>query len=268
MYRRSIVEVRYRSLEKLVKIKLNNNKFNTMAKEKVNGLMINSRMKSSGVTFYSRGGKLIARTATSDQPIRRTRSQFAARQQLAHSCRLWSTLKWAGEPMFPAAPSAYARFRTLMRKTPVVFLPQHGNLANATLLLPGIPVSDGVLPTVEQQLGSVADAAALLTNLRRKDVRRDDTLVLFTFEQSDTNGMPMVTASRREVSVKELTDTANGLALVGEEFDNQMKGWALVHVHGDTCSSQTVVTRCELYKVFATDEALATAAESYGGLTE
>lgn len=239
-----------------------------MSKEKVTGLMINSRMKQSGVTFYSRGGKLIARTASSDQPMRRSRGQFVARQQLAHSCRLWSALKWAGEPMFPAAPSAYARFRTLMRKTPVVFLPQNGNLANATLLLPGIPVSDGVLPTIEQQLGSVVGTAALLTNLHRKDVRRDDQLVLFTFEQIDSNGMPTVKASRREVSVKELTDTASGLALVGEEFDNKSKGWALVHVHGDACSSQTVVTRCEMYKVFTTDEALMTAAESYGGLTE
>ena len=46
-----------------------------------------------------------------------------------------------------------------------------------------------------------------------------------------------------------------------------MKGWALVVVKGERCSSQALVTRCTLYEKYMTDEALEAAADSYGGLT-
>ena len=46
-----------------------------------------------------------------------------------------------------------------------------------------------------------------------------------------------------------------------------MKGWALVRIVGDQCSPQTIVTRCTLYQQYMTEEALQTAAKSYGGLT-
>jgi hypothetical protein len=54
----------------------------------------------------------------------------------------------------------------------------------------------------------------------------------------------------------------------GEEFADDMKGWALVLVKGERCSPQTIVTRCTLYKQYTTAEALETAADSYGGLTD
>ena len=46
-----------------------------------------------------------------------------------------------------------------------------------------------------------------------------------------------------------------------------MKGWALVRMDGDRCSSQGIVTRCTYYERFTTEEAMQKAAESYGGLT-
>jgi hypothetical protein len=58
------------------------------------------------------------------------------------------------------------------------------------------------------------------------------------------------------------------LALVGNVFLDAMMGWALVRISGEGCSSQTVATRCTLYELYTTEEALARAAESYGGLTE
>lgn len=64
-----------------------------------------------------------------------------------------------------------------------------------------------------------------------------------------------------------MMETADGLALIGDEFADDVKGWALVHVHGDRCSTQTAVTRCTYYKQFTTEEALQDAAVSYGGLT-
>ena len=47
-----------------------------------------------------------------------------------------------------------------------------------------------------------------------------------------------------------------------------MKGWALVRVDGDRCSTQSLVTRCRYYEQYTSDEALLASAESYGGLTD
>lgn len=73
----------------------------------------------------------------------------------------------------------------------------------------------------------------------------------------------------REVSWwNDLTVVDGHLALVGEEFADEMKGWALVKIIDDRCSPQTIVTRCTLYQQYTTQEALEEAAKSYGGLTK
>jgi hypothetical protein len=239
-----------------------------MRKQKPMGLLINGSLKQSGVTFYLRKGQMVARTAHSHQPKRRTRAQFIARQQLAHSCRLWAELRWAAEPLFDTTPSAYARFRTLMRRTPVVFVPQRGPLEGATLLLPGMPVSDGVLPVVAQWLGEVDGIAALLTSLTPDSLRRGDTLRLYTLQQCIEGQRPMVRVSAADLSASDFQIVDGCLALVGEEYADDMTGWAVVHMRGTKCSSQQVVTRCTYFEPFTTEEALLSAATSYGGLTE
>lgn len=233
----------------------------------VQGINITGRFKKIGVTVYIRNGNNVSRPATSMQPKRRTRKQFVSRQQMLHSTRLWSLLKWAGEPLFPDQPTAYARFLSLMHRTEVVFLPQRGQLHGATMLLPDMPISEGAMPTVKQHLGEVDGSPALVTNLTRDSLHRDDNLILYTLKQ-ETTGKPLVRFSRREVMLSELTDTAEGLTLISDEFADEMKGWALVHVRGERCSTQTAVTHCTYYKQFTTEEALLTAAASYGGLTE
>lgn len=234
---------------------------------KIQGLTITGRLEKSGLTVYIRNGKPVARTASSHQPQRRTRKQFIARQQMLHSTRLWTLLKWAGAPMFPAQPTAYARFLSLMHRTEVVFLPKKGPLDGATMLLPDMPLSEGTMPTVKQHLGVVEGNTALVTNLTRDSLNRGDTLILYTLRQ-DTEGTPMVRISRREVTPSEMTETADGLVLISDEFSDDMKGWALVHVHGERCSTQTAVTHCTYHKRFTTEEAMQAAAASYGGLTE
>ena len=47
-----------------------------------------------------------------------------------------------------------------------------------------------------------------------------------------------------------------------------MKGWALVRMNSDRCSTQVLVTRCRYYEQYTSDEALLATAESYGGLTD
>ena len=238
-----------------------------MANNKIKGLVLTGRMKKSGITVYIRNGKPVTRTAMSNQPKRRTRKQFIARQQMLHSTRIWTLLKYAGDPMFPAQPTAYTRFLSLMHRTEVVFLPQRGRLAGATILLPEMPISEGPMPTVKQHLGEVDGSAALVTNLTRDSLHRNDKLILYTLMQH-TKGTPIVRFDRREVMPDEMTETADGLALTGDEFSDDMKGWALVHMRNERCSTQTAVTRCTYYKQFTTEEALQAAAASYGGLTK
>ena len=72
----------------------------------------------------------------------------------------------------------------------------------------------------------------------------------------------------REVSWWNMAVVDGCLALVGEEIADEMKGWALVKVIDDRCSSQGIVTRCMVYEQYTTEEALKRAADSYGGLTE
>lgn len=232
-----------------------------------NGLNFTGRLKKSGITIYNRNGQTVARTATSYQPKRRTRKQFVARQQLSHSSRLWTMLRWSGETLFPAKPTGYARFMSLMRRTEVVFLPRVGQLSDAILLLPRMPVSEGVLPVVEQRLDEVDGTAALITNLTRSQLRPTDKLILYTLQQVVEYDRPKVRIIQREVATSEMIETSDGLALVGDEFGDGMKGWALVHVRKESCSSQTAVTRCTYYRQFTTEEALQAAAQSYGGLT-
>lgn len=231
------------------------------------GLNITGRLKKGGITIYTRNGRTVTRTATSEQPERRTRKQFVARQQMLHSTRLWGLLKWAGAPMFPAQPTSYNRFLSLMHRTEVVFLPQLGPLDGATMLLPDMPLSEGSMPTVKQHLGEVDGSAALVTNLTRDSLQSGDKLILYTLIQDITH-KPRVLIYRREVMPDEMTETADGLALIGSEFADDMKGWALIHVRDESCSTQTVITRSTYYKQFTTEEALQDAAASYGGLTK
>ena len=247
-----------------------------MSRQKPMGLLLNGSLKQSGVTFYLRNGKMVARSAHTRQPKRRTRAQFIARQQLSHSSRLWALLRWAAEPMFEGGATAYNRFLTLMRRTPVVFLPKRGPLSGATFLLPGMPVSDGVLPVVEQWLDEVDGTPALLISLSAADLQRGDLLRFYTLKQCTDSFCPLVRIKSDDLSISDFREVDGRLALVSDDFADEMTGWALVHVRPKRkrgrqpeyrCSSQTVVTRCTYYLPFTTEEALLAAAASYGGLT-
>ena len=268
-----------------------------MATLKNNLMVPNGTLKKDGVTFYQRNGTTVVRSAHSEQPHRRTRSQFEARQRMANCTSLWKALRQATEPVLTGGKSSYGRFCTLMRKLPVVYLPKGARQMGATLLLPGMPVSDGMLPDIEYQLGEVGDEPALLTSLRLRtgadsaasalygrggSLRRGEWLCLFRLEQVLTtfNG---TTIPRLNVKVEELNEEncRNGepfsgielrnvdgrLALVGDVLGDEMRGWALVRMSEGKASSQKVETHCDLYEQYLTEEAFERAAQSYGGLT-
>ena len=229
------------------------------------GLMLTGSLRKSGVTMYQRGGKVIVRTATSIEKRSNTLGQFIQRQKMRHTIALWKMLSFC-DVMFTQRQTTYQNFASLANRLPAMYVPKW--MSDASFLISGIPMSDGTLPTVKQQLGEVNGVPALITNLKAKEWIRDERLLFYTAEQDIEHNLPRVRFSMCELTRPDMTVVDGYLALVGEEFADEMKGWALVQVIGERCSPQTIVTRCNLYQQYATEEALQTAAKSYGGLTK
>jgi len=233
------------------------------------GLMLTGSLRRSGVTIYERNGQLVTRTATSYEKRSNTRPQFIQRQKMRHTIALWKMLKYGcKEIMFTQRPTAYQNFASLANRLPAVYV-ERIHMDQASFLMPGIPVSDGTLPTIQLQLGEVNGTPALLTDLSNDERTYRTKFRLYTAVQTlDNDFMPRVRFNMREVRLSEMTLVDGRMVLVGEEFADDMKGWAVVRVIDDRCSPQTIITRCTLYEQYTTEEALQTAAKSYGGLTE
>ena len=232
-------------------------------KETPKGLLMTGSFRRAGMTFYLRNGGIVARVSKSMERRSCTLAQFVQRQRMRHTIALWQILKPCG-PMFTQRKTAYQNFASLANRLPVVYVPKTGAGSDASFLMPDIPVSDGTLPVVKQRLGD----SALLTNLKAADLKQGEELWLYTAEQLIDGRSPQVRFNKRKVALSEMTEVEGCLALTGAEFADEMKGWALVRVNGDRCSTQTIVPRCTYYQQFTTDEALQAAAKSYGGLTD
>lgn len=230
------------------------------------GLMVIGSMRKDGITTYMKQGRLIIRSANSMERRSNTLPQFIQRQKMRHSVALWKLLKYC-EPMFTKGPTAYNNFLSLANQLPVVYV-EKVLMERTSFLMPGIPVSDGTLPEVKQLLGEVDGVPALITDLKAHDWEPWTKLWLFTAVQTGSDRDLLVRFSKREVPWDEVTLVDGHYVLKDEEFADDMKGWALVLVKGERCSPQTIVTRCTLYKQYTTEDALKTAADSYGGLTD
>ena len=230
------------------------------------GLMLIGSLRKAGVTTYLKQGKMITRVSNSDERRSNTLPQFVQRQKMRHTIALWKLLKFC-EPMFTERPTAYSNFASLANRLPVVFVPNIGLMNRASFLMPGIPMSDGKLPAIHEELGEVDGVAALITDLKGKDYDCQTRLFLYTADQCIERDMPLVRFSVREVSWEEMSMVDGHYVLKGEAFADDMKGWALVLVKNERCSTQTIVTRCTLYQQYTTEDALEKAADSYGGLT-
>ena len=230
------------------------------------GMMVAGSFRQSGVTFYLREGRMVGRSAHSNEKRSNTLGQFAQRQRMRHTVALWQMLKPCN-PMFTENKSAYWGFISQANRLEVVYVPKNGPTSDASLLMPGIPVSGGTLPVVAQRLGEVEGTAALITDIKAGAKPRGERLLLYTAEQL-TSRTPRVNFSVREVSRSAMAVVDGCLALKGEEFADEMKGWALVRTLDDRCSSQAIITRCTYYHQFTTNEALETAVKTYGGLTK
>ena len=212
-------------------------------------------------------GKMITRVSSSDERRSNTLPQFIQRQKMRHTIALWKTLKFC-KTMFTERQTAYSNFASLANRLPVVFVPNNGVMNNASFLMPGIPVSDGRLPAINEQLGEVNGTAALMTDLKADAWMPQTKLLLYTAVQHIECNMPLVRFSVREVTWEEMTFVDDHYVLKDEAFADDMKGWALVLMRGEKCTSQTIVTRSTFFQSYTTEEAMQSAAESYGGLTE
>lgn len=232
------------------------------------GLVIPNKLRIAGVTFYKRQGQMVGRVSKPSSGKRsNTLPQFMQRQKMRHTVALWQMLKFC-DVMFTGPRNAYQEFASLANRLPAVYVPNDGKMNQASFLMPDIPVSDGTLPTINQHLGEVDGVPALITDCKLRSPVDVARLLLYTAEQTIENGMPRVRFDVREMSCWDMPVVDGCLAVKGEEFADDMKGWALVEVYGDRCSPQRIVTRCSLYQQYTTEEALEKAADSYGGLTE
>ena len=229
------------------------------------GLILVGRFPKLGVTNYFRNGEVISRPSESNGKRSNTRKQFIQRQRMRHTMALWKVLAPCN-PMFTGGKTTYLGFISLANRMPAVYIPKRGSMSGASFLMSDMPVSDGTLQPIKQHLGEVNGTAALITNLKADTLQDGEKLMLYTAEQQLYGKFPMAGFKVREVELNEFTEVNGCLALVNNDFADDMKGWALVRVNGERCSSQGIVTRCTYYEQFTTEEALQTAAKSYGGL--
>jgi len=271
-----------------------------MAQMKKKGITVSGSLKKDNVTLYTRCGKIIIRSATSDMPTTRTRSQLINRQRLAHSTNLWKALRASGKPLLEGGKTAYGRFCSLMSKMTPVFMTKEEYLNYGALLLPGMPVSDGILQDIAYHWGDAGGTPALVTSInaarplpanatgtdmvralcdRNGMWKEGDGVRLYSLTQTTESMIPKVYVTMEEICLghgesawrfAELEPaTVDGqLALAGAAVGLTNRGWAIVHTRNGHCSSQGVLTRSTLYEQYMTEEALLRAAESYGGLTE
>jgi len=230
------------------------------------GVEIIGKIPSLGVTKYIRNGTVVTRVSTSEGRRSNSRGQFIQRQRMRHSIALWKELSRLS-PMFTEGKTAYHRFLSLANQLPVVYMPKNKAEVEGSLLMPGIPVSEGSLSPVYERLGEVNGAPALIIDRKADEVRPFEVFLLYTAEQQfHREDCPKVSFMMREVKRDEFVVVDGCLALLDDDFTNEMKGWALVRVMGKNCSTQSIVTRCKYYERYTTEEAMEEAAKSYGGL--
>lgn len=249
---------------------------------RVNGLLEDVEGQLNGLTLYKRNGKTFVRPSHIRQPHRLSRKQLLLRERQSHNNALWRALVATKMVFFEGEKPPYYRFMALNLFSPVPYLEKRQYHSGNALSLPNMVLSDGLLPPISYQLGDVDGQPALLTDLTKKEARKD-TLLLYVLHQKVITHQNWPDQFYLSIKVETLTpndftlvpstllspykDIHGTLALVGDRFANPMLGFGLVRVKDGHASPQRVVTNCTYYERYTTEEALQAAAKSYGGLT-
>ena len=231
------------------------------------GIVIPRKLRFGGTTLFLRQGQVVSYPSKRGEEKTFTLQQFKQRQKMRHSTALWKMLKGC-DVMFTERRNAYQNFTSLANMLPGVYVNDDGIMNQASFLMPGIPVSDGRLPVVKQELGEVDGVPALITDLKTRDEGDGERLLFYTAVQHIEGELPRVRFQMREISRFDMTASDGHYVLKGDKFADDMKGWALVQVIGDRCSPQGIVTRCRYYEPYTTEEALEKAFDSYSKPTE
>ncbi len=247
------------------------------------GILENLEGQLDGLLFYKRGDKTFVRPKHIRQPRRLSRKQLLIRERQSHNNALWRALKATRMIFFEGENAPYNRFMSVNLYSPVPYLKKQQYHSGNALLLPDMVVSDGPLSPISYQLGYVDGQPALLTDLTKASAKKD-TLLLYVLEQKVTHWRKDEDLFRLRIKVETLKadDFVNvpstlmspyknvhgTLALVGERYGDPMLGFGLTRAKDGFASHQRVVTHCQYYERYTTEEALQAAAKSYGGLTE
>lgn len=247
------------------------------------GILENLEGQLDGLLLYKRGDKTFVRPKHIRQPRRLSRKQLLIRERQSHNNALWRALKATRMIFFEGENAPYNRFMSVNLYSPVPYLKKQQYHSGNALLLPDMVVSDGPLSPISYQLGYVDGQPALLTDLTKASAKKD-TLLLYVLEQKVTHWRKDEDLFRLRIKVETLKadDFVNvpstlmspyknvhgTLALVGERYGDPMLGFGLTRAKDGFASHQRVVTHCQYYERYTTEEALQAAAKSYGGLTE
>lgn len=248
--------------------------------------MLKVRGRVGDITIYQKGDKTIVRKAHNAKKSKKkkkrmtTLNQFIQRQRLQRNNALWRVLKKTGEVFFEGGLSACHRFRSINQDVPDVFLDKYQLLNNSTLLLPGMVLSDGPVPSINYQLEKWNGQFVLKTDLTEEDAQKGRLLLYVLRQEVYQNEFcgvlvdERLTVSAKMVEVNSAAETQaiSGLAvafvdgcmvLTGDMFADEMSGFGLVHVIDGHASTQHLVTRCTYYERYATKEALQAAFKEY-----
>ena len=139
-----------------------------MAESKNNTLGFTGRIPGAGVTFFRRGGKTYARVSTRTAPNKQSVKQFINRERMRHSIALWHCFYSSDKPLMETSGNltAYNAFLRANSALPTVYFTKQQAVQGAALLMPGMVVSEGRLPTVEYGFAVLESGErVVLTNL-------------------------------------------------------------------------------------------------------
>ena len=279
-----------------------------MAESKANVLGFIGLIQGKGVSFYRRGGKTYARISTRKVPNRQSVKQFINREKMRHSIALWHCFYSSDKPLMETSGSltAYNAFLRANSALPTVYFTKQQARQGASLLMPGMVVSEGRLPAVEYDfavlesgervvltnlltgidesetqeltIGCNDDLRQLLSSSSNPQLLPGDIVRFYRFEQRMQDDCPTVKITCCELALDNdprqnptlrnwrFLSHKGRLAIGGADDENT--GWAVV-LFGEkeqSASTQRVVTTCRIFEQYTTDEALAQAAESYGNV--
>ena len=278
-----------------------------MKRKENSGTGFVGRIKGLGITLYQRKGQVVARVSTRHAPAKQSEKQFKARQQMKHSIALWNCFHAGEKPLMDTSDgvTAYSAFLRANATLPKVYLSKSDYACQAALLIPGMQVSSGKLPVVGYHFETLPEIGrVVVTDLptgidagetRRLEAAYDrdlefllqantqlkdkDTLLFYRFKQVVRNSVPQIDEActrvmldgkkrrNRGLDELELYSCRGFLALRADDEDG---GWAVVlyNEREKSASAQRVLTTCELYDSYTTQEAFEAAAKSYRNVAE